>query len=320
MRYFITGGAGFIGSNFVDLILGSPDSQSAQVTVFDKLTYAGNLRNLSQWDNDARLNIIIGDICDRTLLAESMINHDVVVNFAAESHVDRSINSADIFIQTNVVGTLNVLESARENGIRTVIQVSTDEVYGSLSEGSATEEFPLLPNSPYAASKAAADLISRSFYKTYGLDVRITRCCNNFGKYQFPEKVIPLFITRCLNHEDLPVYGDGSNVREWIYVDDHCQRILDVIKYGKAGEIYNIGTNDSCSNLELIRRIFDVMPQSDSKIEYVPDRLGHDFRYSLDKSKINSIFNRNMKKMSESLANTIDWYSKNRGHFDYFEK
>jgi len=304
VRYFVTGGAGFIGSNFVNLLLVSPDSDASYVTVYDKLTYAGNLKNLNIWKSDSRLNIIIADICDSTSLTNAMTNHDVVVHFAAESHVDRSINGAEPFFTTNILGTLNVLESARSTNIKTVIHISTDEVYGSLTKGSATEDFPLLPNSPYAASKAGSDLLVRSFFKTYGLDVRITRCTNNYGKYQYPEKFVPVIIRSIMNKERIPIYGIGNNVREWLYVDNHCQSILSVLKFGSAGEIYNIGGGHHFTNMELVIRICEILGAPSNLIKFVPDRFGHDLRYSVHGQKLTVDFNR-------TLADTIDWYMKN---------
>lgn len=318
MRYFVTGGAGFIGSNYVDLILREDLNLEVQVTVFDKLTYAGNLRNLSAWEKDPRLTIVIGDICDKSALATAMTNHDYVVHFAAESHVDRSINSAEPFIQTNVLGTLNVLEVARANNVKTFIHVSTDEVYGSLEDGSATEESPLLPNSPYAASKAASDLLVRSFHRTHGLDVRITRCSNNYGRYQYPEKFIPVILKNLFSNNDIPIYGSGKNIREWIYVEDHCARINDVLNHGKAGEIYNIGTGNELSNLELTNTLISLVPGTTSKVMHVVDRLGHDFRYSVSLNKIEAIQTSPNSDFLESLKLTVTWYKNNAEYFQVY--
>ena len=281
------------------------------VTVYDKLTYAGNLKNLTEWANNPRLKIQIADICDAAVLAEAMTNHDVVVHFAAESHVDRSIQSASPFINTNVVGTLNVLEAARSNGVKTVLHVSTDEVYGSLREGSATEESPLLPNSPYAASKASSDLIARSFVKTHNMDIRITRCSNNYGRFQYPEKLIPVVINAILKKTRIPVYGNGSNVREWIHVEDHGRSILDVLQTGNPGEIYNIGSANYLTNLDMIKKICEIMGHGEELIEYVDDRLGHDFRYSIDDTKLNNLVARQQIDFETGLRQTIEWYVAN---------
>lgn len=285
MRYFVTGGAGFIGSNFVKHILNVEDS-SVEVTVFDSLTYAGSLENLPSPDQEPRLKIIVGDVRVISRLEDEMKGHDVVVHFAAESHVDRSIESGQIFISTNVLGSFNVFQASLNAKIQKVIHVSTDEVYGSLEFGSADEYSKLAPNSPYAASKAASDLVARSFVQTYGLDIRITRCCNNFGPNQNPEKLIPLLISKIKNGENLPIYGDGSNIREWIHVDDHCRAICLVIAQGERGEIYNVGSGVEISNLDLARMFLKFSISKKSEIEFIADRQGHDFRYSIDSTKI----------------------------------
>ena len=285
MRYFVTGGAGFIGSNFVKHILSMEDS-SVEVTVFDSLTYAGSLENLPSPDQEPRLKIIVGDVREISRLEDEMKGHDVVVHFAAESHVDRSIESGQIFISTNVLGSFNVFQASLNAKIQKVIHVSTDEVYGSLEFGSADEYSKLAPNSPYAASKAASDLVARSFVQTYGLDIRITRCCNNFGPNQNPEKLIPLLISKIKNGENLPIYGDGSNIREWIHVDDHCRAICLVIAQGEKGEIYNVGSGVEISNLDLARMFLKFSISKKSEIEFIADRQGHDFRYSIDSTKI----------------------------------
>ena len=276
MRYFVTGGAGFIGSNYVEHLFNEVNSLTG-VTIYDKFTYAANPKNYQKFIGDSRLNVIKGDICDSNLLEESMINHDFVIHFAAESHVDRSIDDASAFVQTNVLGTFNVLEASRRVGIKTVIHVSTDEVYGSLSEGAADETFPLQPNSPYAASKAASDLLARSYFVTHGLDIRTTRCCNNYGKNQYPEKVIPVFINKLTSGEKLPIYGDGKNVREWIHVSDHARGIQTAPEQGKPGEIYNIGTGSHLSNNDLASEIIKVMGLKESMKSYVTDRQGHNY-------------------------------------------
>jgi len=315
MRYFVTGGAGFIGSNYVEHLFKKVAGVTA-VTIYDKFTYAANSKNYQEFVNDPRLTVVKGDICDADLLENSIAGHDFVVHFAAESHVDRSINDASTFVQTNVLGTYNVLEASRKVGVKTVIHVSTDEVYGSLPEGSADESCILKPNSPYAASKAASDLLARSYFVTHGLDVRTTRCCNNYGKYQFPEKVIPVFINKLDSKERLPIYGDGKNVREWIHVSDHARGIQTVLEKGKPGEIYNIGTGSHLSNNDLASEIISVMDLSDNMKSYVPDRHGHDFRYSVDSQKILSLGFESRTNFNDGLRATIEWYTTNPGWWD----
>ena len=315
MRYFVTGGAGFIGSNYVEHLFQNVEEVTG-VTIYDKFTYAANPKNYQEFVCDSRLSVIEGDICDSNLLEKSMAGHDFVVHFAAESHVDRSIDDASAFVETNVLGTFRVLEASRKVGIKTVIHVSTDEVYGSLSEGSADETFPLEPNSPYAASKAASDLLARSYFVTHGLDVRITRCCNNYGKYQFPEKVIPVFINKLNTGQKLPIYGDGRNVREWIHVLDHARRIQGVLEKGHAGEIYNIGSGIHLSNNDLATEIISLMGLKEEMKSYVLDRKGHDFRYSVDSTKIESLDFERLINFSDGLRETIDWYTVNSGWWD----
>jgi len=315
MRYFVTGGAGFIGSNYVEYLFNKVEEVTA-VTIYDKFTYAANSKNYQEFVNDPRLTVVKGDICDADLLENSVAGHDFVVHFAAESHVDRSINDASTFVQTNVLGTYNVLEASRKVGVKTVIHVSTDEVYGSLPEGSADESCILKPNSPYAASKAASDLLARSYFVTHGLDVRTTRCCNNYGKYQFPEKVIPVFINKLDSKERLPIYGDGKNVREWIHVSDHARGIQTVLEKGKPGDIYNIGTGSHLSNNDLASEIISVMGLSDNMKSYVPDRHGHDFRYSVDSQKILSLGFERRTNFNDGLKATIEWYTTNPGWWD----
>jgi dTDP-glucose 4,6-dehydratase len=312
MRYFVTGGAGFIGSNYVECLLKLVDGVTG-VTIYDKFTYAANPKNYQEFADDPRLTVIKGDICDSLTLENSMANHDYVIHFAAESHVDRSIEDASAFVQTNVLGTFNVLEVSRKVGIKTIIHVSTDEVYGSLPEGTADENYPLGPNSPYAASKAASDLLARSYFVTHGLDVRTTRCCNNYGKYQFPEKVIPVFVNKLNSGERLPIYGDGKNVREWIHVSDHARGIQTVLERGKAGEIYNIGTGSHLSNNDLATKIIGLMGLDDSMKSYVNDRQGHDFRYSVDSGKIESLGFQRKIDFENGLKATVDWYTSNPG-------
>jgi dTDP-glucose 4,6-dehydratase len=310
MRYFVTGGAGFIGSNYVEHLLKNVTNVTG-VTIYDKFTYAANPKNYQEFKGDRRLSVIQGDICDASLLEDSMASHDFVVHFAAESHVDRSIDDAADFVQTNVLGTFNVLEASRIVGIKTVIQVSTDEVYGSLDKGSADENHVLAPNSPYASSKAASDLLARSYFVTHALDVRTTRCCNNYGKYQFPEKVIPVFINKLNSGQKLPIYGDGKNVREWIHVSDHVRGIQTVLEHVSAGHIYNIGTGYYLSNNDLASEIIRVMGLNQSMKSYVSDRQGHDFRYSVNSLKIESLGFKHEVPFNDGLHETVEWYLSN---------
>jgi dTDP-glucose 4,6-dehydratase len=316
MWYFVTGGAGFIGSNYVEHLVKNVSGLTG-VTIYDKFTYAANPKNFDNFLQDSRLKVIRGDICDSNLLEESMKNHDFVVHFAAESHVDRSILDASDFVRTNVTGTFNVLEASRKSNVQKVIHVSTDEVYGSLPQGSADENFLLEPNSPYAASKAASDLLARSFFVTYGLDVRTTRCCNNYGKWQFPEKVIPVFINKLKAKEKLPIYGTGNNVREWIHVSEHVRAIQLVLDKGTAGEIYNIGSGDHLSNNELANQIIRLMDINEDMKSYTEDRLGHDFRYSLNSKKIESLGFESQIDFKDGLRETVDWYLANPGWWDF---
>ncbi|HIE12466.1 MAG TPA: dTDP-glucose 4,6-dehydratase [Desulfotomaculum sp.] len=310
MQLLVTGGAGFIGSNFIRHVLQThPDWQ---VINLDKLTYAGNLENLQDVADHPRYRFVKGDIADRVLVERLLTEGvDVIVNFAAESHVDRSIADAAPFVETNVNGTRLLLDAARHHRIAKFIQVSTDEVYGSLGPADPpfTESSPLAPNSPYAASKAAADLLCRAYRVTYGLPVVITRCSNNFGPYQFPEKLIPLTVTNALEHKPIPVYGDGMNIRDWIYVEDHCRALELVIAKGRAGEIYNIGGGREIANLELVRAILDLLGKPESLIEFVPDRPGHDRRYAMDVSKIRRDLGwEKSLSFEEALGQTVDWY------------
>jgi dTDP-glucose 4,6-dehydratase len=311
MKLLVTGGAGFIGSNFVRRILDGSLSGISSITILDKLTYAGNLTNLQGLENDS-YEFILGDICDRKLVTSLASRHDAIINFAAESHVDKSITSAKDFVLTNVLGTQTLLESAHLKGVTTFVQVSTDEVYGSINSGSWKETEPLLPNSPYAATKASADLIARSYFRTYGFDVRITRCSNNYGPNQFPEKIIPFFITNLIEGSKVPVYGNGLNVRDWLHVDDHCRGIFSVLMHGRPGEIYNIGGGKELSNLELTREILKLLGKDDSSIEFVTDRLGHDVRYSVDISKISEELGYSpMVDWKVGIAKTVEWYTEN---------
>lgn len=310
MRYFVTGGAGFIGSNYVEHLFQNVVGVTG-VTIYDKFTYAANPKNYQKFLSDPRLSVIKGDICDLNLLEKSMAGHDFVVHFAAESHVDRSIDDAAVFVHTNVLGTYCVLETSRKVGIKTLIHVSTDEVYGSLVEGSADETFPLQPNSPYAASKAASDLLVRSYFVTHGLDVRTTRCCNNYGKYQYPEKVIPVFINKLKSGKKVPIYGSGENVREWIHVSDHVSGIQTVLEKGFPGEVYNIGSGSDLSNKDLAKIMIGLMGLNDNMISFVEDRKGHDYRYSVNSSKVMSLGFQNKIELKVGLEETVKWYLDN---------
>ena len=311
MRLLVTGGAGFIGSNYVRMLLNGSLVGVSKLMILDKLTYSGNKSNLKDL-NQSDYEFIQGDICDSELVSKLTKRVDSVVNFAAESHVDRSIDSSKEFFQTNVIGTHTLLEAARRNNLGTFIQISTDEVYGSITEGSWDESFPLLPNSPYAASKASGDLISQAFFRTYGIDVRITRCSNNYGPYQFPEKVIPLFITNLLKNKKVPLYGDGLNVRDWLHVTDHCRGIHLVLTKGKAGDIFNIGGGRELSNIELTRVILSAMGAGEESIEKVTDRLGHDFRYSLNIERIERELGYKPEiNFDSGISQTIEWYKNN---------
>lgn len=311
MRILITGGAGFIGSNYVRLIANGQLGGISKITILDKLTYAGTLTNLAEVQSD-RYEFIQGDICDSDLVGKLVKEHDLVVNFAAESHVDRSINGSKDFIVTNVLGTQTLLDAVKNSEVKTYLQVSTDEVYGSIKDGSWPETDPLLPNSPYAASKASADLICRSYFKTFGMDIRVTRCSNNYGRNQFPEKIIPLFVTNLIDNKKVPVYGNGLNVRDWLHVDDHCHGIHLALTKGKAGEIYNIGGGTELNNLELTIKILEIMGKDQESIEYVEDRKGHDLRYSVNISKIsNELGFAPQVNWEAGLKETINWYQEN---------
>jgi len=311
VRILVTGGAGFIGSNYVRRIADGTLGGISKITVLDKLTYAGTLTNLSEVSADG-YEFIEGDICDAELIGKLVSENDFVVNFAAESHVDRSINGAKDFVVTNVLGTQTLLDAVRKSDVKTYLQVSTDEVYGSIENGSWPETDPLLPNSPYAASKASADLICRSYFKTHGMDIRLTRCSNNYGRNQFPEKVIPLFVTNLIDNKKVPVYGSGLNVRDWLHVDDHCHGIHLALTKGKAGEIYNIGGGTELNNLELTDKILDIMGKGQESIEYVEDRKGHDLRYSVDITKIsNDLGYAPQVDWEVGLRETINWYQEN---------
>jgi dTDP-glucose 4,6-dehydratase len=315
MRLLVTGGAGFIGSTFVRRVLRGeePTLAGATVTVLDKLTYAGNEANLAPVAADGALRFVKGDITDGPLVAELMADADTVVHFAAESHVDRSIAGADPFVITNVVGTQVLLQAALETGLGTFVHVSTDEVYGSIASGSWPEEHPLEPNSPYSASKASSDLLARSYARTYGMDVRITRCSNNYGPYQYPEKVIPLFVTNLLDGLPVPLYGDGLNVRDWLHVDDHCRGIALVLERGGPGEIYNIGGGTELTNKKLTGLLLDALGTDWSMVRPVTDRKAHDRRYSVDWTKIRTTLGYTPSTdFAQGLADTVRWYAGNR--------
>jgi dTDP-glucose 4,6-dehydratase len=314
VRILVTGGAGFIGSHYVRTLLGGGYSGfgDAQVTVLDKLTYAGNLANLEPVTQSPGLTFVHGDICDAGLLATVVPGQDIVVNFAAETHVDRSIAGAADFVTTNVVGTQVLLQACLDAGVPRVVQVSTDEVYGSVATGSWAEDARLEPNSPYAAAKAGGDLIARAYARTHGLDVSITRCCNNYGPYQFPEKLIPLFTTNLLDGLKVPLYGDGQNVRGWIHVDDHCRGIQLVVEQGKPGVVYHVNGDAELTNIELTRSLLEICGAGWDMVTPVEDRKGHDRRYSLDDSVLRGMGYAPQIPFGEGLRATVDWYAGNR--------
>ncbi len=312
MRYFVTGAAGFIGSHFVrQLMSGAYGGDVTGVTVYDKLTYAGNLANLASVSDDPRFAFVEGDICDGDLLDQVLPGHDVVVNFAAETHVDRSIHGPQDFIVTNVVGTQTILDACLRHGIPRTVHIGTDEVYGSIDEGSWDENEPLRPNSPYSAAKAAAEMLVRAYFVTYGLNVSSTRCSNNYGPYQFPEKVIPLFVTNLIDGGKVPLYGDGMNVRDWLHVDDHCRGIALVIEKGQPGESYNIGGGLELNNRELTERVLETMGATWDSVQPVEDRKGHDRRYSVDDSKLRALGYAPQHRFEDGLAETVQWYQDN---------
>ncbi len=309
-RYLVTGGAGFIGSNFIHYML-KKYGHSVDIINLDKLTYAGNLQNLKDVENAPNYTFVHGDICDKNIVGQWMPGVDVVVNFAAESHVDRSIGTPEDFIRTDVFGAFVLLEASRQHGISKFIQISTDEVYGSIQDGSFSEHDILEPSSPYSASKAGADRLAFSYYKTYDLPVVITRCSNNYGPYQYPEKLIPLFVTNAIEDKSLPIYGDGLNVRDWIYVLDHCDAVDFVVQHGENGQVYNIGGGNERTNLEITDTIIKTLKKSDSLKTFVPDRLGHDRRYSLDTRKLVQMGWQPRFSFDEAIAETIQWYLDN---------
>ena len=316
MKFLVTGGAGFIGSNFIRYLISNNEGQVSEIRILDKLTYSGNLRNFDDIDRKSFI-FIEGDITNEESCKKASAGVDVIVNFAAESHVDRSIMSDRVFYETNLVGTTSLLNAALRNDVSQFVQISTDEVYGSINQGSWDESFPLHPNSPYSASKAAADLASLAFHRTHGLDVRITRCSNNYGPNQYPEKVIPLFITNLMEGKRVPLYGDGANIRDWLHVKDHCQGVWLTITSGKAGEIYNFGGGRELSNIDLTRLILGEFGMDEDRIERVPDRKGHDFRYSLDFTKAKLSLGYEPKITFEhGIRETIAWYRENRSWWE----
>ena len=329
MQLFITGGAGFIGSNFIRHVLSAHPDYT--IINFDKLTYAGNLDNLRDVESNPNYSFVKGDICDRDTLAPAIAGCDAVINFAAESHVDRSIESAADFIHTNVLGTQTLLDAARNERVSRFVQISTDEVMGSCSEGEFfVESSPLQPNSPYAASKAAAEHLVRAASVTFGLDVVTTRASNNYGPYQFPEKLIPLMISNAIEAKQLPVYGDGQNVRDWLYVEDCCRAIDAVFHSGRSGEVYNIGSRAEKTNLEIVHTLLNLLGKPASLIEFVTDRPGHDRRYATDPQKIETELNWRPQETFESgIEKTVRWYQDNSGwvartrsgeYLDYYER
>jgi dTDP-glucose 4,6-dehydratase len=323
MRYLVTGGAGFIGSHYVRSVLSECWGLEApsSVTVLDKLTYAGNLANLDPVKDDHRLTFVHGDILDRPMVDSLLGDADVVVHFAAESHVDRSIAGATDFVMTNVVGTQTLLDAALTSGLERFVHVSTDEVYGSIESGSWTEDEPLLPNSPYSASKAGSDLLARAYHRTHGLPVSITRCSNNYGPYQFPEKVIPLFVTNLMDGQPVPLYGEGRNMRDWLHVDDHCRGIHLVATKGRVGETYNIGGGTELTNKELTEKLLEATGNDWSMVRNVTDRLGHDLRYSVDISKISAELGYEpAHSFTDGLAETVQWYADHRTWWEPLKK
>ena len=315
MKIFVTGGAGFIGSNFARMAIDNtlPGLEDSDITIFDALTYSGTLTNLQDINDSDRFTFVHGDIRNAEDVAAALPGHDAIVHFAAESHVDRSVTDARVFVETNVLGTQILLDQALALKIPRFVHVSTDEVYGSIEEGSWDEAQPLLPNSPYSASKASSDLLVRSYHVTHGLNTSITRCSNNYGTHHFPEKLIPLFVTNLLDGHKVPLYGDGQNIRDWLHVDDHCRGIALVLTQGRAGEIYNIGGGTELSNAELTKALLEATSRDDSFIQPVADRLGHDRRYSVDIQKISSELGYAPKvPFDEGLADVVQWYRDNR--------
>ncbi|MBX3067279.1 MAG: dTDP-glucose 4,6-dehydratase [Microbacteriaceae bacterium] len=319
MKLLVTGGAGFIGSNFVRrTLLGElPGTEGASVTVLDALTYSGNLANLAPIEASPKYSFVHGDIRDSSLLETLLPGFDAVVHFAAESHVDRSVRDASIFIETNVLGTQRLLDASLKAGVKKFVHVSTDEVYGSISEGSWREDHILEPNSPYSASKASSDLVARSYFKTHGLNVSITRCSNNYGPYHFPEKLIPLFVTNLIDGKHVPLYGAGNNIRDWLHVDDHCRGIALVLAKGRAGEIYNIGGGTELTNRELTGMLLEATGRDWSFVDKVEDRKGHDLRYSVDIARISTELGYAPQvPFEQGLADVVQWYRDNRAWWE----
>ncbi len=313
MKLFVTGAAGFIGSNYVRWVL---DRTDHEVTIFDKLTYAGNLASIDDIVDDRRCRFVQGDICDQDAVTEHLPGHDAVVHFAAESHVDRSIDDPYAFVHTNVFGTNVLLDVARRSDVERFLHISTDETYGSIDDGSFVETDRLTPRSPYSAAKAGSDLLALSYHTTYGLPVVVTRCSNNYGPYQFPEKLIPLFTTNLLDGKTVPLMGDGGNVRDWIHVEDHNRAAHLVLERGEVGEIYNIGAHNEITNRDITDRLLALTGRDESFIEWVPDRLGHDRRYSVDIDKISALGWRLERDFDAGLEHTVDWY---RTHREWWE-
>lgn len=309
MKQFITGGAGFIGSNYVRYILNNTDDE---VTVFDALTYAGNLSTMRDVENNSRYKFVKGNICDAAAVSDAMKGHDAVVHFAAESHVDRSIDGSEDFIHTNCFGTNTVIDTARKLDVSRVLHIGTDEVYGSVEVGSSLETDPLEPRSPYSASKAGSDLIALAYHHTHGTPVVVTRCTNNFGPYQYPEKAIPLFTTNLLDGKKIPLYGDGLNERDWLFVDDHCSGVYLVLTKGTLGEIYNIGAGNETPNRVLVNKLLEAFGVGEEMVQYVEDRKGHDRRYSVNIDKITKLGWKKERTLDEALAETVQWYRDNR--------
>jgi dTDP-glucose 4,6-dehydratase len=309
MRLFVTGGAGFIGSNYVHHVLETTDDH---VTVFDALTYAGNLANLADLEGNPRYRFVHGDICDRDAVAAALPGHDAVVHFAAESHVDRSLLDPDVFVRTNCSGTNVMCDLASQIGVERFLHISTDEVYGSIDEGSFVETDTLAPRSPYSAAKAGSDLIAMAYHETHGLPVVITRSSNQFGPYQFPEKLIPFFVTSLLDGKTVPLYGDGLNVRDWLFVRDNCEGVDLVLRQGATGEIYNIGAGNECTNRDITDRLLAILGKDESSVEYVEDRLGHDRRYSIATDKVAALGWQARRSFDEALEETVRFYVEHR--------
>ena len=321
MKILVTGGAGFIGSNFIYYLL--ENRPEYDIVCLDKLTYAGNLKTLENALKNDRFTFVRGDIADREFVDELFEKQrfDIVVNFAAESHVDRSIEHPDVFLQTNIMGTASLLDASKKYGVKRYHQVSTDEVYGDLplerTDLFFTEETPIHTSSPYSASKASADLLTLAYYRTYKLPVTVSRCSNNYGPYHFPEKLIPLIITRALNNESIPVYGQGFNIRDWLYVEDHCKAIAMIIENGREGEVYNIGGHNEKANIDVVKTVLSILNKPESLITYVKDRAGHDLRYAIDPTKIsNELGWLPETKFDEGIEKTVRWYLENRGWWE----